>query len=282
MNAELGRGPDDVVSAVRRRLPLVHCLTNTVTVGRVADALAAFGALPVMASAPEEAADMVEHAQALVLNLGTPDESRWRAAEGAAQRARERGIPIVLDPVGCGATAWRTERGRQLAHLARVNVVRGNSPEIAALAGSSTPRTTLRGVTAQARSDGSGDEAAAEEERVALAAATALGTTAVVTGPVDVLSDGRRILRHTSGSPVLAQVVGAGDVLSALVGACLAVEDDGIAAAWAALALFAASARSAEAASEGPGSFWPALIDRLASVAITGVAELPRGLLGSA
>lgn len=251
-----------VLELVRERRPLVHCLTNTVTMGRVADALAALGALPVMASAPEEAADMAEHAQALVLNLGTPTPERWQACRAAGLRARERGVPTVLDPVGCGATPWRTREARALARKILPVVVRGNVPEVAALAGLEAPGATLRGVTAEG---GSGD--AHENRRLAREASRALGGSVIVlTGrAMGVVADGARSICRPTGVPLLARVVGAGDVLTAVVAACCAVGAGGgrFAASQAGLALFEAAAGQASRAAQGPGGFWPHFLDAL-------------------
>lgn len=260
-----------LAAAVRTRRPLVHCLTNAVTTQRVADALAAVGALPVMASAPEEVADMMSHAQALVLNLGTPTAERWAAARAAGVRARELGVPIVVDPVGCGATPWRTAQARQLLDAVGATVVRGNIPEVAALMGSPPPaHVAQRGVTAEhhaPRSTGAEDEAAAS---LAREAARRLGCVVVMTGPTDFLSDGVCVRGHAAGVPALAGLVGAGDVLDAVIAASLAAEPQPSSAgwtAWAGLWWFAGAARLAASTSRGPGTYWPNLMDALAEAA---------------
>lgn len=247
----------EILAEIRRRRPLVHCLTNAVTIGRVADALAALGAVPVMASAPEELADMVDQAQALVLNLGTPRTERFVAARSAAERARAHRIPVVLDPVGCGATAWRTGKTVSLLQRIHPQVIRGNAPEIAVLAGS-TAVGRLRGVTADRCGQVSGD--------VARYAGRTLGAVMVVTGDPDVVSDGERCSTFAADVGVLARVVGAGDVLTAIVGACCAVEGDAFVAACAALDLFGVAARHAAHLGAGPGTFWPRLVDCLGVV----------------
>ncbi len=263
--------PHEVLAAIRARRPLVHCLSNAVTLGRVADALAAVGALPVMAGAVEEAADMAEQAQALVLNLGTPTADRFRAAEAAAEQARACGVPIVLDPVGCGATPWRTDQIRQLALAIRPEVVRGNAAEVATLAGVRSA-ATLRGVSLD-RGHAEGTSSLAVE------AARILGGVVVVTGARDAASDGRRRLEYATGVPMLAGVVGAGDVLTALVGACCAVDEDCLDAASSALTLFGAAARIAARDSAGPGTFWVRLVDALANLSDEDLADRPVEIL---
>jgi hydroxyethylthiazole kinase len=248
-----------ILESIRSRRPLVHCLTNGVTIQRVADALAAVGAAPVMASAPEEAADMSSHAQALLLNLGTPAHERFVAAAASGERARALGIPVVFDPVGCGSTPWRTERMRELAQHLGPSVVRGNAPEIAALASLPAP-AALHGITA--------DRTAASLQPLARDAARLLGCTVLVTGVRDVLADAQRVREYReAAAPVLGRVVGAGDVLSALVCACCAVEaEDTFGAAEAALVLFRTAIEQTHVEWHHPGSFWPALNDALASL----------------
>jgi hydroxyethylthiazole kinase len=247
-----------LAARIRERRPLVHCLTNGVTIGRVADAVAAVGALPVMASAVEEAADMAAHAQALVLNLGTPTADRFVVAAQAGMRAHDRQVPIVVDPVGCGSTEWRTRQIRGLVRHVRPTVVRGNVPELAALAELPSP-TPLHGVTAE--------RLGASPADLARDVALCLEAVVVVTGVVDVVSDGHRLGERTADLPVLGGLVGAGDVLTAFIGVCCAVQpDDPFVAACAGLDLFGAAARLAAAQRHDPGSFWPRFMDRLANL----------------
>lgn len=255
-----------LLERVRIERPVVHCLTNGVTIGRVADALAALGSRPVMASAEEEVASMVRHARALLLNLGTPTPARWAACRVAGAEAKVRGVPVVIDPVGCGATAWRTDQARLLVRaVGAPDVVRGNSPEVAALAGIQVPSAVRqRGIAAEE----TGDTAAAQAWLATLAreASRALGGGVVVTGRTNALSDGQQVLLHDTGVETLSRVIGAGDVLSALIAACAAVGTDHFASSQAGLALFTAAARSAEATAEGPGSFWPSFMDALSAL----------------
>lgn len=277
-----------VLESVRRRRPVVHCLTNAVTMGRVADALAALGALPVMASAAEEAADMVERSQALLLNLGTPTPDRWTAARSAGTRAQAQGIPVIVDPVGCGATPWRTEQARGLLAVTGAGVIRGNAPEVASLARlGPLAGVTLRGVAASEtaiqdttgpQDEGRGDDGCARDQvadqlaQLAQLASQRLRSTVLITGRTNVVSDGRTILYHATGVAALERLVGAGDVLTAVIAACRAVEPNDLAGAWAGLCLFSSAARSAAACAAGPGSFWPQLLDALSELAPDRVA----------
>lgn len=237
-------------------IPVVHCITNSVTVMRVYDALAAVGVSPILASDSAEAADVARRASALVLNCGSPSASRFDAMRGALDAAGGAGVPVVLDPVGCGATPWRTEPIRALAARGRIAVVRGNVAEVASLA-SLADGPALHGVTAAA----AGIDTI---ERVAAEAARVLGTVVLVTGRGhDVLAGDNVARRLAVGAPMLADVVGGGDVLSALVGAFLARGLDPLEAAAEAHVAFAGAAR--HAGMTGPGSFWPAFIDALAA-----------------
>lgn len=236
--------------------PVVHCITNTVTATRVADAVAAMGASPILASAIDEVTDIAQAADALVLNCGVPSAGRFAAMRAAASAAHAAGCPIVLDPVGCGASLWRTASIRELARVAAPQVVRGNAAEVAALAEIAGP--ALRGV----RSD---DADRSAVHGIARSAAGALGTVVLATGPGnDALSDGTTDHALTVEGPALTHLVGAGDVLSALVGVFLARGHGPLAAALAAHGAFAAAARAASGS--GPGSFWPAFTDALAQM----------------
>ncbi|HWI62764.1 MAG TPA: hydroxyethylthiazole kinase [Symbiobacteriaceae bacterium] len=242
--------------------PLVHAITNYVTMDWVARGLLAAGARPVMARDRAEAAAMAEAADALVLNLGTWSPAVQEAMLAAGQVAARRGIPIVLDPVGAGAMPTRTEATLQLLQQFPVTVVRGNAGEIAALAGVGGG---VRGVDSAMAAD-----AAAIVRHVA----KRFSTIAIATGEVDVLSDGHRTLEVRSGRPLMAQIPGAGCFASALVAALLAdragapkLDTAADALLWAGLA-----GELAASVADGPGTFAPAYLDALAAI-----ASLPAG-----
>lgn len=258
----------EIQRRVRYERPLVHCLTNAVTVARVADSLAAVGALPVMASAVEEVGEVVKGARALLLNLGTPTPERWRACLTAGEQAAGHDIPVVLDPVGCGLSVWRTREAKQLMARVRPDILRANAVEVAVLAGlPALPNQVLRGISAvrEGAPAGGGPRPDEATGSLALAASRALGRVCVASGNPDAISNGLRVVVRRSDVPLLGQVVGGGDVLGALIAACRAVEQDSFAAAEAGLQMFAAAARAGADRARGPGSFWPAFIDALAS-----------------
>src|ERR687885_1742375 len=172
----------------RERKPLVHQITNYVVMNETANATLALGALPVMAHAREEVEEMVSLAGALVLNIGTLSPHWVEAMLAAGRAANERGIPVVLDPVGAGATAYRTETAKRILDEVRVTVLRGNPGEVATLVGRAAE---VRGVESMGAGESGAD--------LARTAARALGCVASVTGPVDHVSDGERDIAVANG-----------------------------------------------------------------------------------
>jgi hydroxyethylthiazole kinase len=240
---------------IRERKPLVHQITNYVVMNETANATLALGALPVMAHAPEEVEEMVALAGALVLNIGTLSSYWIEAMLAAGWAANQRGVPVVLDPVGAGATAYRTDTARRILEEVDVAVLRGNAGEIA----------TLVGVAAEVR----GVESAgvgAEPADLAREAARSLGVVASVTGPVDHVSDGERVAAITNGNPMLASVTGTGCMSSAITGCFLAVAGSPFDAAVEALVAFGVAGEDAAQEARGPGSFHVNLYDALAAL----------------
>jgi hydroxyethylthiazole kinase len=246
---------------VREARPLVHHITNTVTQNDVANVTLAIGAAPVMAHAAEEVEAMVAQAQALVLNIGTPTPVVVEAMLRAGRRANAAAIPVVLDPVGAGATPFRTSQVERLIAATRFACVRGNAGEIAALAGRSGG---VRGVDAAAETSARPSGTATPE--LAAALAVRLRCAVAATGAVDVLTDGARLVRLSHGHPLLRRITGSGCMATACIAAFVAVEADSLAAAVAGLACFEIAAERAAASAAGPGSFRVALIDALAAL----------------
>ncbi len=248
--------PGASLERLRTTKPLIHQITNYVVMNETANATLALGALPVMAHAPEEVEEMVALAGALVLNIGTLSAHWVDAMLKAGRAATERGIPIVLDPVGAGATKYRTETAKRILDEVRVTVVRGNAGEIA----------TLVGVAAEVRgveSINAGGDAAG----LARQAGAALGAVVSVTGPVDHVSDGNESIAIENGHPLMASITGTGCMSSALTGCFLAVNADRpLAAAAEALAAFGVAGERAAVGARGPGSFHVALYDALAAL----------------
>lgn len=245
----------ELLGRIRRQRPVVHHITNVVTIHDVASATLAAGALPVMAHAREEVEEVVARASALCMNLGTLSPERVDAMLAAGRRAGERGIPVVVDPVGVGLSGLRTHAAAQLLREVKVTAVRGNVAEMAQLAGR---EGLLRGVQSAG--------ASAPPQELAWEVARRYGVVAAVTGPRDWVSDGGRLVAVDNGHPMLERITGAGCMASAVVGCFLAVADDPLTAVAAALAYFGYAAERAAARAKGPGSFRVALLDELAAV----------------
>jgi hydroxyethylthiazole kinase len=237
---------------IRDRKPLVHQITNYVVMNETANATLALGALPVMAHAVQEVEEMAAAASALVLNIGTLSDAWVEAMLLAGAAANEAGVPVVLDPVGAGATTYRTETAQRLLEELELAVVRGNAAEVATLAGR---EAEIRGV--EAVGSDAGPELARE-------AAVALGCVAAVTGPVDHVSDGRRTIPVANGHELLGTVSGTGCMATAITGCFLAVRpEDPLEAAAEALVAFGVAGEDAAKEAKGPGSFHAALYDAL-------------------
>ena len=241
---------------LRERKPLVHQITNYVVMNETANATLALGALPVMAHASEEVEEMVGLASALVLNIGTLSEHWIEAMLLAGRAANGRGVPVVLDPVGAGATAYRTNTARRLLDELEIAVVRGNAGEVA----------TLVGVAAEVRGVESIGGAGNPVE-LARAAARALGVVAAVTGPVDHVSDGPQVIGVANGHELLGTVSGTGCMATAITGCFLAVKPEApLEAAAEALVAFGVAGEDAAKDARGPGTFHVGLYDALAGL----------------
>jgi hydroxyethylthiazole kinase len=238
--------------AIRERKPLVHQITNYVVMNETANATLAIGALPVMAHALQEVEEMASAASALVLNIGTLSDEWVESMLAAGHAANRAGVPIVLDPVGVGATTYRTETAFRLVEELGPTVVRGNSAELATLAGR---EAEIRGV--EAVGDGAGPE-------LAQAAARSLGCVVAVTGAVDHVSDGDRAHTVANGHELLGTVTGTGCMATAITGCFLGVRpDDPLEAAAEALVAFGLAGEVAAKQAKKPGSFHVALYDAL-------------------
>ncbi len=244
------------VQAIRTRNPLVHNVTNYVVMNNTANALLAIGASPVMAHAVDELDDMVGLTKlvggALVVNIGTLDESWVESMGKAMHAAAARTIPMVFDPVGSGATPYRTRICRQLLEQSRPSVIRGNASEIMSLLDAGTQ---TKGV------DSAHDALAAEE----LASQLAVSRSCVVSvsGATDVVTDGLNSIRIGNGVAMMTRVTGLGCTASALTGAFLAVNPTALQAAAHAMAVMGICGEIAAEKSAGPGSLQMHFLDAL-------------------
>jgi hydroxyethylthiazole kinase len=241
-----------VLDALRRRTPRVHCITNAVATAFTANVLLAAGAVPSMTISPEEVAGFVSSADALLVNLGTFDTGRRRAVDLALGVAAERRIPWVLDPVFVDRSKPRLDYAVDLAERSP-DAVRANAAETAAMLG----RQTV---------------GAEHLKRFALDRLTMLA----VTGETDVVTDGTRLVTLANGHPLMGRVTAMGCAAGALIGACLAVEEDALVATASALAVIAVAGEIAGETAAGPGSFVPALLDALYRLDATTLAARAR------
>jgi hydroxyethylthiazole kinase len=240
------------LSKIRAQAPLVHNITNYVVMNNTANALLAIGASPVMAHSIHEVEAMVQLSQALVINIGTLSDAWIESMALAAQTAARLNIPIVLDPVGCGATEYRTRTALKLLRTARLSVIRGNASEIQALAyGSGNTKGVDSIHTPQDAFD------AARE------LAQTYGCVVSVSGPVDLVVCCDRAAHISNGHPLMTRVTGMGCTSSALTGAFLAVEPDIFNAACLTMVVMGVAGELAAKIAVGPGSFQMHFLDVL-------------------
>lgn len=241
-----------MVAQVREHAPLVHNITNYVVMNSTANALLAVGASPVMAHAGDEVEDMVAIAGALVVNIGTLSPPWVEAMERAIRAAAHHSVPVVLDPVGAGATPMRTQAVQRLLAVSPPAVVRGNASEIQAVC------------VAEAKTRGVDSTAAAEDAQdSARKLARQIHGVVSVSGAVDLVTDGNTVIRVANGVPMMTRVTGLGCTASALTGAFLAVTNDRLAAAVGAMVVMGVAGELAAEQSSGPGSLQVAFLDIL-------------------
>ena len=258
-----------VLRAVRAQTPLIHHITNYVTVNDCANITLCAGGAPVMAHAPDEVEEMVQYAGALVLNIGTLDTAQIEAMLLVGKAAAVRDIPIILDPVGAGATALRTDAARRLMTDLPVTVLKGNAGEIGVLAGVDA---RVRGVDSAGISGDPVDITRTYAEKT--------GMTVVMSGATDIISDGNRVLLVENGSPLMGAISGTGCMAASISGVYAAVSRDRVISSAAALAAFGIAGEQAAMRTQGPGSFKVALFDALSALTpehLAGEARIRNG-----
>lgn len=251
----LARQVAGLIERIRHDQPLIHHITNLVVMNDTANVTLHIGALPVMAHAAEEVAEMVASAGALLLNPGTLTPAWVEAMLIAGKQANRQGIPIVLDPVGAGATTLRTQTNLRLLTELRLTVLRGNAGEIAALSGTGG---RVKGVENMGGVE--------DPIRVATQLARAHDTVVAITGPRDIIADGRRVLAVDNGHAWLKRLTGTGCMATTMIAAFAAVERDALLATAGALATYGLAAERAAPLAHGPASFKVALFDQIANL----------------
>ena len=242
----------DLLERVRQQQPIVHHLTNWVTIYDCAQVVKTLGASPVMAHAAEEVAEMSQIASALVLNIGTLTVDFVEAMKRAARSANQKGIPVVLDVCGAGATALRDRKCLELLNEVRIHVIKGNASEVARVGGEGVK---TRGVDAT--------EVGGDLARLARRLADQRKAAVVITGEVDIVTDGKKTYRIGNGHLMMTHVVGTGCMAASVIGAFAAIERDlGLAAACA-LSVYGIAAEVAATKAAGPATFKERLFDCL-------------------
>lgn len=248
---------------VRAATPLVHCITNYVTVNDCANALLACGGSPIMSDEPLDVEDITTICDALVLNIGTLNMQTIQGMRVAAAKATALGHPIVLDPVGAGASALRTKTACELLDGQGVSVIRGNMSEVKAVAGASA---STRGVDVNP-ADMVCDENLAESAAFARSVAARTGCVVAITGAIDVVADDSRAFAVRNGSALMGKITGAGCMLSAIAGAYAAANQDdlleGVLAAVVGMGVAGQMAQARMDPACGNGSFRTFLLDAL-------------------
>jgi|UniRef100_A0A7V6A1M1 hydroxyethylthiazole kinase len=242
----------ELLTKVRTAQPVVHHLTNWVTIYDCANVVKVLGASPVMAHAPEEVADMVQLASSLVLNIGTLTVPMVEAMKVAARAANSRGIPVVLDVCGAGATPLRDQKSLELIDEVRIDIIKGNASEVARVSGE-TVRT--KGVDAS--------DVALDLAQVAGNLARSRRATVVITGKTDIVADHDKLYYISNGHPLMGRVVGTGCMAASIIGTFAAICSNLAEAAAAALVTFGVAAEAAAPMSQGPATFKEKLFDCL-------------------
>ncbi|WP_027471533.1 hydroxyethylthiazole kinase [Saccharicrinis fermentans] len=240
---------------VRTKAPLVHNITNYVVMNNTANALLSIGASPVMAHAINEVEDMVGIASSLVINMGTLSDSWVKAMILAGKKAKEKGIPVIFDPVGVGATPYRIEVAQQILKDCNPSVIRGNASEIMALYNSNAK---TKGVDSTVSSNVALDSAKL--------LAKSMNVIVVISGQTDYITDGDRVVCIHNGNTIMAKVTGMGCTASALCGAFAGAEEDLFVATVSAMAIMGIAGEIAAKQSKGPGSMQINFLDTLYSL----------------
>jgi hydroxyethylthiazole kinase len=235
---------------IRNARPLVHHITNYVVMNVSANITLSLGASPVMAHARPEVEDMVSIASVLYINIGTLSDPWIDSMLAAGKMANKKHVPVLLDPVGAGATTYRTETAKKILKEIKVDVLKGNAGEMQSLAGE---KVKVKGVDSTTSAGPDTAEALAKE----------YGLTAVITGREDYVSNGRQSAKVKNGTEMFSRITGAGCMLGSIIASFMAVNNDYFSSAIEGLVSFELAGEKAAARTKLPGSFMTALIDEI-------------------
>lgn len=262
---DFNTGAKNALEVMRAKTPLVYNITNLVVMNFNANAMLAAGAAPVMGHAHNEVEDMAAISSALVLNIGTLTDYWIESMLLAGKKANSLNIPVVLDPVGAGATPLRTRATHVIMEQVTCAVVRGNASEIMAVYGA---QAATKGVDST--------NTVAEAADMAQALALEAKTVVAITGAKDLITDGVHMLEIANGDPLMGRITGMGCAATAMIGTFLAVESDPMRAAAYGLALMGVAGEKARAVAQGPGTFMAVFLDALYNLMPAEFAALAR------
>jgi hydroxyethylthiazole kinase len=250
------------LNQIRKKSPLVHNITNYVVMNNTANALLAIGASPVMAHSVDEVEEMVAIASSLVINIGTLSKEWIEAMLLAGKTANKKGIPVIFDPVGAGATTYRTKTCLLIIEECKPSVIRGNASEIMALVNS---HSKTKGVDSTASADSAIDSAKILAKNT--------GAVVVISGPTDYITDGEKVAEVRNGSEMMTKVTGLGCTASAITGAFASVNKNYFEAATHAMAIMGIAGELAAARSEGTGTMQLNFLDELYKISDKEILE---------
>lgn len=265
MNIDIAQKVVELLNRLKNKKPLIHNITNYVTVNDCANILLAIGASPIMADDLKESADITSIASALVINIGTLNERTIESMIASGKKANELNIPVVLDPVGAGASSFRNETTKRILEEIKISVLRGNMSEIKFIAGLESETKGVDASESDLKSDSD------EGIRVAKSLAKRFNCTVAITGVCDIVSDGEKFVTIENGTKMLSNVTGTGCMTTALVGgylgACETKEDLFIAAISGIVSMGICGEIAEERAGNiGLGSFHMAIIDAVSNL----------------
>ena len=258
-------GTAELLKKIKQEKPLIHHITNWVTIYDCANIVRAIGALPVMAHAKEEAADMAKIASALVLNIGTLTTELIESMKIAGKAANEKGIPIVLDAVGVGATKLRDDKALELLNELKIDIIKGNPSEIAKLAGEDVQTKGVESTKVEANLIDIAKKLANDKK-----------ATVVITGEEDIVTNGSDVYLCKNGHKMMGSIVGTGCMVASVIGAFVAVEKDYAQAAASALVCFGIAGELASRNSTGPGSYKQSFYDEIYNLNETDIHDMEK------
>ncbi|QAA33651.1 hydroxyethylthiazole kinase [Clostridium manihotivorum] len=260
---EINKKIAEALNSVRERNPLVHHITNYVTVNDCANITLALGGSPVMADDINEVCDMVSLASAFVINIGTLNSRTVEAMIEGGKRANDLNIPVILDPVGAGATAYRTEVAKRIIGEVKLAVVRGNLSEVKTLYGI---EVQTKGVDSGEIIDGNADEFTIAKE-IAKDFANKLDAVVAITGAVDIITDGNTLYTAHNGHKIMAKITGTGCMCTSIIGSYLGSVDNKLLAALAGITSMSIAGEVAydnlDKTKEGTGTLKSKIIDAI-------------------